>query len=141
MVNSTYKKQRVLFFASRGLKAPAIAKQKENLKFSRVEIHKYLKKHEATGSISGRVGSGRPSKVMAEIKEIVEEQMRADDRLLNEKSYSISLRTILQWRTALRWTFLRKRLLPAHLRSEQSQATNVGTATPQRYLQQCYLDR
>ena len=115
MVYSTYKKQCVLFFASRGLKAPAIAKelQKENLKCSRVGIHKFLKKYEATGSISRRVGSGRPSKVTAEIKQIVEEQMRADDemtayqlhRLLNEKGYSISLRMILRCRTALGWTF------------------------------------
>ena len=72
-----------------------------------------LEKYEATGSISRRVGSGRPSKVTAEIKEVVEEQMRADDetttyqlhRLLNEKGYSISLRTILRCRTALGWTF------------------------------------
>ena len=63
------------------------------MKCSRVGIHKFLKKYEATGSISRRVGSERPSKVTAEIKEIVEEQMRADDettayqlhRLLNEK--------------------------------------------------------
>ena len=105
MVYSTYKKQRVLFFASQG--------SKENLKCSRIGIHKFLKKYEATGSISRRVGSGRPSKVMAEIKQIVEEQMRADNettayqvhRLLNEKGYSISLRMILRCRTALGWTF------------------------------------
>ena len=48
------------------------------MKCSRVGIHKFLIKYKATGSIS-KVGSGRPSRVMAEIKEIVEEQMRADD--------------------------------------------------------------
>ena len=110
-----YKKQRILFFASRGLKSPAIAKelQKEGLKCSRIGIYKFLKKYEATGSIRRRVGSGRPSKVTAEIKEIVERQMRTDDettayqlhRLLTEKGYSISLRTILRCRTALGWTF------------------------------------
>ena len=115
MVFSTYKKQRILFFASRGLKAPAIAKEmrKENLKCSRIGIYKFLKKYRETGSIGRRVGSGRPSKITDEIKEIVEEQMRADDettayqlhRLLTEKGYSISLRTILRCRTALGWTF------------------------------------
>ena len=34
--------------------------------------YKFLKKYEATGSISRRVGSGRPSKITAEIKQIVE---------------------------------------------------------------------
>ena len=115
MVFSTYKKQRVLFFASWGLKAPAIAKElcKENLNCSRVGIYKFLKKYEATGSIRRRVGSGRPLKITAEIKQIVEEQMRADNeasayqlhRLLTEKGYSISLRMILRCRTSLGWTF------------------------------------
>ena len=74
MVYSTYKNQLVLF-TSRGLETPAIAKelQKENLKCSRVGIHKFLKKYKATGLISRRVGLGRPSKVTAEIKQIVEE--------------------------------------------------------------------
>ena len=115
MVFSTYKKQRILYFASLGLKPPAISKelQKEKLKCSRVGVHKFLKRYRETGSIARRVGSGRPSKVTAEIKQIVEDQMRLDDettayqlhRLLTEKGYSISLRTILRCRTALGWTF------------------------------------
>ena len=56
---------------------------------------------------------GRPSKATAKIKLIVEDQMRVDDettayqlhRLLTEKGYSISLRTVLRCRTALGWTF------------------------------------
>ena len=93
----------MLALASQGLKAPTIAKelQKENLKCSRVGVHKFLRKFEETGSIVRSVGSGRPSKVTAEIKQIIEEQMRKDDettayqlrRLLSEKGYSISLRT------------------------------------------------
>ena len=115
MVFSSYKKQRILFFTSQRLRAPAIAKElrKENLTCSRVGVYKFLKKYEETGSIRRRVGSGRPTKITAEIKQIVEEQMRADDettayqlhRLLTEKGYSISLRTILRCRTALGWTF------------------------------------
>lgn len=115
MVFSDYKKQRVLALASKGLRAPTIARelQKENLKCSRIGVHKFLRKFQETGSISRRVGSGRPSKVTAEIKQIVEDQMRKDDEttayqlhhLLSEKGYSISLRTILRCRTTLGWTF------------------------------------
>lgn len=115
MVYSTYKKQRILFWFSKGLKAPSVAKalEEEKLKCSRCGIAKFLKVYQETGSISRRPGSGRPSKITAEIKRIVEEQMRKDDetsayqlhRLLTEKGYSISLRTILRCRTALGWTF------------------------------------
>ena len=50
-----------------------------------------------------------------EIKQIVEDQMRLDDkttayqlhRLSTERGYSISLRTVLRCRTALGWTFSR----------------------------------
>ena len=75
MVFSTYKKQRILHFASLGLKPPTIAKEleKEKLKCSRVGIYKFLKHYRATGLIGRRVGSGRPSKVTAEIKQIVED--------------------------------------------------------------------
>ena len=96
----TYKKQRILFFASRDLKPPAIAKElrKEDLNCSRIGIYKFLKKYEATGSIGRRVGSGRPSKITAEIKRTVEDQMRTDDEttayqlhhLLTQKGYTRS---------------------------------------------------
>jgi transposase len=87
--------------------------KKNTWKCSRVGVHKFLHTFEETGSILRRVGSGRPSKVTAEIKQIVEEQMRKDDettayqlhQLLSEKGYSISLRTILRCRTTLGWTF------------------------------------
>ena len=63
------------------------------LKRSRVRVAKCLKVYQATGLIARQAGSGRPSKITAEIKEIVEEQMRLDDettayqlyRLLMEK--------------------------------------------------------
>ena len=87
--------------------------QKEGLKCLRIGIYKFLKKCEATDSIQRRVGSGRPSKVTAEIKETVKGQMRTDGettayqlhRLLTDKGYTISLRTILRCRTALGWMF------------------------------------
>ncbi len=56
-----------------------------------------------TGSLSRRIGSGRPSKATAEIKRLVNQQMKLDDettavqlhRMLTDKSLAISLRTIL----------------------------------------------
>ena len=106
MVYSDYKKQRVLALASQGLKPPSIAKElrKEKLTCSRVGVYKFLRKYKDTGSMARRIGSGRPSKVSAEIKQIVEDQMRRDNettayqlhRLLSEMGYSLSLRTILQ---------------------------------------------
>lgn len=116
MVYGTYKKQRILYLRSQGLKAPTIAKmlrEEEKLSCTRVGVAKFLKKFDETGSLNRRSGSGQPSKITAEIKAIVEEQMQRDDettavqlhRLLNDRGYSISLRTILRCRTSLGWTF------------------------------------
>ena len=66
-----------------------------------------------TGSIGRRPGSGRPSKITEEIKQIVEEQMRKDDEtsafqlhtLLLSRGHYLSIRTILRCRTTLGWTF------------------------------------
>ena len=60
---------------------PTIAKllHNEGLPCSRVGVAKFIKKFEETGTITRCVGSGRPSKVTAEIKQIVEDQMRLDD--------------------------------------------------------------
>ena len=98
-----------------GLKAPSIAKvlQEERLSCSRCRIAKFLKVNKATGLIARQPGSGQPSKIIEEIKHIVEEQMRLDDettahqlhRSLTEKGYSVSLRMILWCRTAIGWTF------------------------------------
>ena len=115
MVYSTYKRQRILRHYFDGHKAPTIAKLlwEEGLKASCVGIAKFLTKFWETGSIRRRFGSGRPSKIAAEIKRAVEEQMRLDDettahqlhKLLTSKAYSINLRTILRCRTSLERTF------------------------------------
>ena len=83
------------------------------MKASRWGVAKFLKRFREDGTILRRVGSGRPSKVTAEIKAIVEEQMRLDDettafqlhRLLTEKGYNLTRRTVLRCRTELGWTF------------------------------------
>lgn len=72
-----------------------------------------MKKYSETSCIRRRSGSGRPTKITAEIKAIVNEYMRKDEEttatqlhaLLVSCGYSTSLRTILRCRTALGWPF------------------------------------
>lgn len=52
-------------------------------------MYNCVKKYEASGSIGRRVGSGRPSKITAENKEIVEDQMRADDKTTTTVKYTV----------------------------------------------------
>ena len=115
MVYSEYKLQQILYHSLQGFKPPTICHllEEEGLRASRVGIAKFLKKYQDTGSIARRPGSGRPSKVTAEIKALVEQKMREDDEttavqlhaMLREHGYSISLRTILRCQTSLGWTF------------------------------------
>ena len=75
-------------------------------------MEEFLKRFYEDGTILGGVGSGRPSKITAEVKTIFEERMRLDDEttafqlhwLLNE--YNLTRRrTVLRCRTQLGWTF------------------------------------
>ena len=115
MVYSSYKKQRILYHHFRGYRPTVIVNllQQENMKASRWGVAKFLKRFVDDGTILRRIGSGRPSKITAEIKTIVDEQMKRDDettafqlhRLLTEKGYSLTCHTILRCRTKLGWTF------------------------------------
>ena len=115
MVYSNYKKQRILYYHSLGMRAPSIAERlrEKRLPCTRVGIAKFLRRFTESGSLSRWAGSGRPSKVTAEIREIVEEQMQRDDEttahqlrcLLRQRGHNISIRTILRCRTSLGWTF------------------------------------
>ena len=66
-----------------------------------------------TGTIARQPGSGRETLITAEVKAVVEEQMRRDDEttasqlhvLLVSLGYRLNLRTVLRCRTALGWTF------------------------------------
>ena len=114
MIFSNYTKQRIVYLSARH-KAPTISKllKEEGIQASRRGILKFIKRYEASGTIQRLPGSGRISKITGEIKEIVEQQMRDDDettavqlhKLLNDKGYSISLRTVLRCRVSLGWTF------------------------------------
>ena len=72
----------------------------------------FIRRYRQTGSIARRPGSGPKSKITSEIMQVVERQMRLDDettamqlhRLLEEKGYSMSRRTVLRCCTALGWT-------------------------------------
>ena len=74
----------------------------EKLKCSRVGMYKFLKFYLAVGSISRPVGSGSDSKITAEIKKLVEDQMKNDDEMtayllhemIEEKGYMILLWTV-----------------------------------------------
>ena len=88
-----------------GHKAPIIARllRGEGVKFSRVGISNFLAKYEKTGSLRRRIGSGRPSKITAETKKLVEDQMHSDvettvyqlHMLLTSKDNGICLRAVL----------------------------------------------
>ena len=115
MVYSTYKQLRILFYYFKGYWSTNIHKclMKEGMITSRSGICKFIRRYKETGSIGRRPGSGRPSKITEEIKQIVEEQMKKDDEtsafqlhaLLLSRGHYLSIRTILRCRTTLGWTF------------------------------------
>ena len=88
MVYSFYKKQRILYLNWKGFRPPTIQKilEKEVLTSTKIGIYKLLERFKNTGCITRRPGSGRPSKVTEEIKQIVEEQMS-----FSKLSHSVSV--------------------------------------------------
>ena len=116
MVFNDYQKERIVYYHRLGFKAPTIKTllaTRESIYVSREGIHKFLEKYVETGCLNRRPGSGRPFKITAEIRRIVEQQMRLDDEtsayqlhgLLVSRGYSLSIQTILRCRAALGWTF------------------------------------
>ena len=97
---SLYKKQRILVYHNQGYKPHTIERflWEERLKASKWGIAKFIECFKADRVLTQRLGLGRPSKVTAEVKAIVEAQMRQDDKttafqlhkLLVEKGYNIS---------------------------------------------------
>ena len=115
MVYSSYIKLRILFYCLKGYGSINIHKclMKEGMVTSRSGICKLIRRYKETGSIGRRPGSGRSSNITAEMKQIVDEQMRKDDEtsafqlyaLLLSRGHYLSIRTILRCRTTLGWTF------------------------------------
>ena len=114
MVFSEYTKKRILFYSSKGQRAPTIAKllEKEGIVVSRRGVDAFLNRVQQTGTIARRSGSGRPSKRTEEAKQIVQACMRADDKTtvkearakLREAGHDLSLSTTLRCRKELGWT-------------------------------------
>ena len=76
---------------------------------NRMGIHKFLQKHRETNNIERRPGSGRPTKMTAPVKALVEQQMRDDDETTAVQLHALLLRhghtmTVLRCRAALGWT-------------------------------------
>ena len=112
---SRYKRQRILHFARMGYKPPTICRmlREEGLIANRMGIHKFLEKNRETNNIERRPGSGRPTKMTAPVKALVEQRMRDDDEttaiqlhaLLLRHGHTMTLKTVLRCRAALGWTF------------------------------------
>ena len=72
-------------------------------------IHKLLQKHRVTNNIERRPGSGRPTKMTAPVKALVEQQTRDDDETTAVQLHALLLchghtMTVLRCRAALGWT-------------------------------------
>ena len=79
MVNSTYKKPKILYHRFKGLKAPTIAKilvEEEGISVTRQGVQSFLKRYRETPTIGRRPGNGRPSVISEDVKVIVEAQMQ-----------------------------------------------------------------
>ena len=115
MVLSTYEKQRILFYNNEGLKPSQIvsALKVEGICTTRHTIARFIRRYEQTQTIARKEGSGRPSKITAQVKQLVDSAMREDDEttatqlhnLLTSNGISISLSTIIRCRSMLGWTF------------------------------------
>ena len=115
MVFTEYEKQRMVTLWKKGCRAPTIAKivRQGGITASRRGIDKFLRQFAERHTIARRPGSGRPLKITAAIKQVVERAMQVDDEttatqlhhLLAQSGYNISIRTVLRCRTALGWTF------------------------------------
>ena len=73
MAYSEYMKQRILFYWFKGIKPGTITLKlkEEGIDASRVGVWKFLKRYENHGTIQRKPGSGRRSKITAEVLDIV----------------------------------------------------------------------
>ena len=115
MVYAEYTKKRILHYNERNLSLSEIVKavESEGIKVSRAGVWKFLKRYENTGQLQRKRGSGRPSVMSDDVKQIIEVVMRNDDEttatqvkaILREQGHDISLSTILRCRSELGWTY------------------------------------
>ncbi len=115
MVFSDYTKAWIAYLYARGNRAPTLQLllTDEGICCSRQGVRNFINRYEETGCFNRALGSGRPSKVTADVRRLVETQMQKDDetsayqlfRMLNEGGYNLSLQTILRCRKSLGWAF------------------------------------
>ena len=81
MVLSTYEKQRILFYDSEGLQPSQIlsALKVEDIHTTRQTVARFLRRFQQTQTIARREGSGRPFKITARVRELVDRAKRDDD--------------------------------------------------------------
>ena len=114
MVYSDYVKQRILFYRRLGKSFVQITRclAEEGHATTKIGVCKFIRRYEETGMISRTPGSGKASKLTADAKKIIEEQMEKDDettgvelqKLLAENDIQVASSTALRWRTELGWT-------------------------------------
>jgi transposase len=110
-----YVKRRALYHAAKGLKPSAISRAlaDEGLAYSQKSVWTLLRKFREIQSTTRKSGSGRPTKITARVKELVENQMQKDDettavqlgQLLQANGIKLSRSTILRCRRQLGWTY------------------------------------
>ena len=111
--------------------------REESLKVRRVGVAKFSKLYKGSSSIARKPGSGRPSKITAEVKKIIEEQMQLDDettvhqlhQLLVSKGFNIS-KDGSQVSYIARLDFSRIGLLPIYKGGQQGYAIAMGSRKP-----------
>lgn len=115
MVFTDYEKRRILHFKEKRCSLAEIVKclNEENISASKTGVWSFLKKYNQTGECSRKKGSGAPTIINEEVRELIDTAMDRDDettavqlkKMLNEHGYDISLSTILRCRRSLGWTF------------------------------------
>ena len=105
--------KQIEIYHEKGYKLLSIQRwEEEGFQCTRQGVAAFLKTYEETRSLERRPGSGCPSKAMAQVKEIVEREMRRDDETtatelhetLAVEGYALSKQTVLRCRQSLGWT-------------------------------------
>lgn len=113
---SAYTKQRILqVYSEKKLSYGKIAEmlRAEGLKCSKKSVWTTIKRFQDHGTIHRKPGSGRPFKVTPAILKLIEDRLQQDDevstiqlkKLLADRGYNISEKTIIRVRRDLGWTF------------------------------------
>ena len=111
MVYSDYVKQRILFYHRSKKNGAEIVRNlaEEGYNASKVDVYKFIRRYKESGTIAREPGSGQTSKVNAEIRKLIEDQMQKNDettiqelkQLLKKEGFDVAQSSIHQWRKYL----------------------------------------